>query len=198
MRITSKFNLRHAALLVIVLVGLASATALLAVPSVHAQILEGLKTAAGTAGLPGKPSGGLEQAIGQIIGSVMGLVGSIMFIYMLYGGFRWMVAGGDSAAVTKAQSIIRNAIIGIAIIIFAYTLSSYVVGVLTNTAGGAGGAPSPTGGPTTGNQCGQGTYAGYQCGAQADWNTQATQQNKTLTCQGSLDCGGGAVCCVLK
>lgn len=166
MRFISKFSFRQAVLLVMVLVGLTSATVFLAVPSAQAQILEGLKTAAGTAGLPGKPSGGLEQAIGQIIGSVMGLVGSILFVYMLYGGFRWMVAGGDSAAVGKAQAIIRNAIIGIAIIIFAYTLSNHVVGVLTNTASGAGGAPSPTGGPTTGqtgDQCGSGIYQGYSC-----------------------------------
>ncbi len=162
MRLTPKFNLRQVILLAVVLAGLTSATVFLATPSVHAQILEGLKTAAGTAGLPGKPSGGLEQAIGQIIGSVMGIVGSILFVYMLYGGFRWMVAGGDSAAVGKAQAIIRNAIIGIAIIIFAYTLSNYVVGVLTNTASGGGG-PSPTGGPTTGDQCGSGIYQGYSC-----------------------------------
>lgn len=149
--------MRHAALLAMALVSLTSAAVFLAASPVHAQILEGLTKAAGSAGLPGKPSGGLEQAIGQIIGSVMGLVGSIMFIYMLYGGFRWMVAGGDSAAVTKAQSIIRNAIIGIAIIIFSYTLANYVVGVLTNTAGGTGGAPSPTGAPTTG------CASGYSC-----------------------------------
>ncbi|MHB8830507.1 MAG: hypothetical protein ACYC44_00050 [Patescibacteria group bacterium] len=165
MRFISKFSFRQAVLLVMVLVGLTSATVFLVVPSAQAQILEGLKTAAGTAGLPGKPSGGLEQAIGQIIGSVMGLVGSILFVYMLYGGFRWMVAGGDSAAVGKAQAIIRNAIIGIAIIIFAYTLSNYVVGVLTNTASGAGGAPSPTGGQTAG-QC----DSGYTCTDDTKWS----------------------------
>ncbi|MDD5726665.1 MAG: hypothetical protein PHC53_04675 [Patescibacteria group bacterium] len=187
MRLTPKFNLQQAVLLAIALVSLTSIAVFLATPSAHAQILEGLKTAAGTAGLPGKPSGGLEQAIGQIIGSVMGLVGSILFVYMLYGGFRWMVAGGDAAAVGKAQAIIRNAIIGIAIIIFAYTLSNYVVGVLTNTASGAGGAPSPTGGSTTG------CPSGYSCMDPGDGS-----KTECPTALGANGCSATQACCKAK
>jgi len=101
---------------------------------VNAQIMEGLNKTAQEAQLPGKPAGGFEAAIGGVIGSVMGLIGSILFVYLLYGGFRWMIAGGDSKAVTEAQAIIRNAIIGIAIVVFAYALANFVVTTLSGVA----------------------------------------------------------------
>lgn len=106
----------------------------LAMYPANAQIMQGLQTTAGSAGLPGKPSGGFEAAIGGVIGSIMGLVGSVLFVYLLYGGFKWMIAGGDTKAVTDAQSIIRNAIIGIAIVVFAYALTNFVVNTLTGVA----------------------------------------------------------------
>lgn len=90
-------------------------------------ISAGAKTAAGGAGLVSTGSGDLMTLIGQLIGAVMGLVGVLLFGYMVYGGFKWMTAAGDTKAVGEAQSIIRNAIIGIVIIVAAYSISSYVL-----------------------------------------------------------------------
>ncbi|MDD5438537.1 MAG: pilin [Patescibacteria group bacterium] len=113
--------------------------------TVHAQdIMSGLKQTASAAGLPGKPSGGIEDAIGKVIGSVMGLVGTLLFVYMLYGGLKWMMAGGDNKAVTEATAIIRNAIIGIVIIVFAYVLANYVITTLSSVASSASQTPSGT------------------------------------------------------
>ncbi len=41
-----------------------------------------------------------------------------------------MTSGGDSKKVDKARDMIKNAIIGIAIITFAYTIATYVLGKL--------------------------------------------------------------------
>jgi hypothetical protein len=161
----------------------------------HAQdIMTGLKTTAGAAGLPGKPSGGFEVAIGKIIGSVMGLVGTLLFVYMLYGGARWMLAGGESKAVQEAQAIIRNAIIGLVIIVFAYTLANYVITTLSSVSSGAS---TPTAGTTQqGEQCGQGTYAGYLC-----VNSKLPNLSDTYDCPAApatLGCTGDLACCKLK
>ncbi|MFA6161135.1 MAG: hypothetical protein WC766_03055 [Patescibacteria group bacterium] len=156
--------------------------------SAHAQdVMTGLKSAAGAAGLPGKPTGGFEAAIGGVIGSVMGLVGTILFVYMLYGGFKWMTAGGDNKAITDAQSIIKNAIIGIAIIIFAYTLTSYVINTLST---GVTSSPSPTGAPsgTTTTGC----PSGYSC------MVPDNSQNTKMVCPtalGANGCSPTQACC---
>lgn len=69
----------------------------------------------------------LESAIGNIINSALGLVGVVLFGYLLYGGYKYMTAAGDSAAVTKALGIIRNAIIGIVIISMSYLATSFIL-----------------------------------------------------------------------
>ncbi|OQB18219.1 MAG: hypothetical protein BWY14_00980 [Parcubacteria group bacterium ADurb.Bin192] len=69
----------------------------------------------------------LESAIGNIINSALGLVGVVLFGYLLYGGYKYMTAAGDSAAVTKALGIIRNAIIGIVIISMSYLATGFIL-----------------------------------------------------------------------
>lgn len=87
-------------------------------------------TAAGAGLNEGDGSGDLTTIVGSLIGAVMGLVGVILFGYMVYGGFRYMTAGGDSKAITEATAIIRNAVIGIVIITVAYALSNFVIQTL--------------------------------------------------------------------
>lgn len=96
-------------------------------------IKSGAQKAAGGAGLASSNSPDLMTLIGQLIGAVMGLVGVILFGYMVYGGFKWMTAGGNEKAVTEAQAIIRNAVIGIVLIVAAYAISNFVIQTLINT-----------------------------------------------------------------
>lgn len=96
------------------------------------QIGGGLKKAAGGAGMVTTGGGDLMTLVGQLIGAVMGLVGVLLFGYMVYGGFKWMTAGGDTKAVGEAQAIIRNAVIGIVVIVAAYAISSFVIQTMAN------------------------------------------------------------------
>lgn len=89
--------------------------------------------------------GNLEGMIGNIIGAVLGLVGVILFGYMVYGGFRWMTAAGEAKAVTDAQAIIKNALIGIVIIALAYAISNYVLDILLNAQKTSTGVPASPG-----------------------------------------------------
>lgn len=127
--------------------GLVVASALmffvLAISSVHAQeqvggltaIKKGVDATAQGAQLKAGGNVTLESAIGNIINSALSLVGIVLFGYMLYGGFKYMTAHGDSAAATKALGIIRNAIIGIAIIAMSYLVTSYVLDELVLSQG---------------------------------------------------------------
>lgn len=69
----------------------------------------------------------LPSVIGNIIKIVLSLLGIIFLVLVIYGGFKWMFAGGDSGEVTEAREIIVHAIIGLIIIASAYTITSFVL-----------------------------------------------------------------------
>lgn len=82
----------------------------------------------------------LNTIIASLISSVIGFLGVVLFVYLLYGGFIYMTAGGDTSKVKEATSIIRNAIVGLVIIALAYAIATFVITQL----GTATGAPAPT------------------------------------------------------
>ena len=69
------------------------------------------------------------------INYVMGLFGFIAVIVMLYGGFVWMTAAGNSDQVDKAKDIIRNGLIGLVIILAAWAIVRFVFNMVTGTGG---------------------------------------------------------------
>lgn len=97
----------------------------------------GLSATAGAAGL--KTNKSLPQLVGQIVGAGLSLLGIIFLGLMLYGGFRWMTARGDTKMVTEAKDTITNAVIGIAIVVSAYAITDFVIKAVVGGAGGGGG-----------------------------------------------------------
>lgn len=79
----------------------------------------------------------LEQIIGKIINVALSFLGIFFLGLMLYGGFRWMNSQGDDAEVKKAKDLIRNAIIGLVVIVAAFAISNFVLGSLAGITGGA-------------------------------------------------------------
>ncbi|MFZ5364641.1 MAG: Mbov_0395 family pilin-like conjugal transfer protein [Patescibacteria group bacterium] len=72
----------------------------------------------------------LPATIGTIIKIVLGFLGVVLLIVIIYGGWLWMTAGGDEDQTKKAKSWIVNGIIGLIIILLAYAITNYVVGEL--------------------------------------------------------------------
>lgn len=87
----------------------------------------------------------LNQIIGNLIGAVIGFLGVVLFLYLLYGGFLWMTAGGDTNQVKTATTTIRNAIIGLVIIALSYAIATFIIQNLgTAVSSGGSGTSSPT------------------------------------------------------
>ncbi len=90
----------------------------------------------------------------RIINIALGFLGIITLVIILYAGFQWMTSGGDADKVAQAQRRLRNAVIGLIIILSSYALTSFIVRSLTEATGfgeGTGvGAPSGPGGPLPG------------------------------------------------
>jgi hypothetical protein len=81
---------------------------------------------ANSAGISGGTTD-LYTIVGRIINVVLGFLGIVLLFYFIYGGFRWMTAGGDDKQVTEAKTMIRNAVIGLVIIMASYALSNFVL-----------------------------------------------------------------------
>ena len=83
-------------------------------------------------GDPADPTSGTDSSrliiiIGNIVKVILGFLGVVMVIIVVYAGFLWMTAGGDSDQVKKAKDWIINATIGLLITIAAYTISGFII-----------------------------------------------------------------------
>lgn len=77
----------------------------------------------------------LPAVIGGLIKGFLSLFGAIFLVMMIYGGFKWMTAGGDAQKVKDAVQVIRNAIIGLIIVVAAWSITLFVTSALTNATG---------------------------------------------------------------
>lgn len=64
----------------------------------------------------------IVDIINRVINMIMGTVGAGALLMFVYGGIKWMTAGGDSKNVTDAQMILKNATLGILLLMFSYTI----------------------------------------------------------------------------
>lgn len=75
----------------------------------------------------GLGQGDLNETIGSIINAALGFLGVIAVVIILFGGFKWMTAGGNEEKVGEAKKLIIAGIIGLAIILSAYAIASFVI-----------------------------------------------------------------------
>ncbi|MBI4281377.1 hypothetical protein HY625_00990 [Candidatus Uhrbacteria bacterium] len=78
----------------------------------------------------GLGSRGLRETVGSIINVFMGLLGTVAIVIILIGGFQWMTAGGNEEKVEKAKQMLGAGVIGLAIILAAYSITRFVIGSL--------------------------------------------------------------------
>ena len=69
----------------------------------------------------------LLNNVASIIKVVLGLLGTIFVILMIYAGILWMTAGGNDTQVKKAQNIIQRAVIGLIIVVLAYAITYFIL-----------------------------------------------------------------------
>lgn len=68
----------------------------------------------------------LRFAIAMIIRFVLGLLGIVTLVMMLYAGYTWMISMGNQDAVAKAKKTIIRSAIGLGIILSAYAITNFV------------------------------------------------------------------------
>lgn len=82
------------------------------------------------AGLTSNAESNLPALVGGIINVVLGLLGIVFVILIIYSGIMYMISQGDKTKVETANRNIRNAVIGLIITVGAYAISNYVIAAL--------------------------------------------------------------------
>ncbi|MBI5732117.1 MAG: hypothetical protein HY982_02030 [Candidatus Magasanikbacteria bacterium] len=57
----------------------------------------------------------------------MGLLGVIFLALIVYAGFLWLTAGGDETKVKDAQKYMKNAVIGLIIVLASLGITAFIL-----------------------------------------------------------------------
>ena len=77
----------------------------------------------------------LLDTVRTVINRILGLLAFIALLFLLYGGFKILIAGTDEGAVDDAIKIVKNAAYGILFIAISWiivTFIFYIAGILTD------------------------------------------------------------------
>lgn len=99
----------------------------------------GLETAAGDINGPLRSISSIPQAARILINAALSLLGVIFIIMIILAGFKWMTASGDPKKVEEARDNIKNAVIGLAVVLAAYAITYFVFQALGVEGFGSGG-----------------------------------------------------------
>lgn len=72
----------------------------------------------------------MSEIVGIIISALLSLLGVIFIVLIIYAGFNWMTAAGDSAKVDKAKDTLFRAVIGLIIVVGAYAIWGFISNIL--------------------------------------------------------------------
>ncbi|TSC83678.1 MAG: Uncharacterized protein G01um101413_948 [Parcubacteria group bacterium Gr01-1014_13] len=113
----------------------------LAAPSSNSQeALNQFNAAAGASGANIAGSGPTDPRIiiAVIIRASLAFMGIFFVVLIMYAGFLWMTAGGEEDKVSRAKKLISNGVIGLAIIMTAYSITYFVFRTILGSAASYG------------------------------------------------------------
>ncbi|MEA2088769.1 MAG: hypothetical protein U9O55_02945 [Patescibacteria group bacterium] len=69
-----------------------------------------------------------REIIGTGIAGAFSVMGSLALVMFIYGGFQWMLSGGNQEKVTKGKNILIWAFLGLLIIFSSYVILKFILG----------------------------------------------------------------------
>ena len=129
-----RFFASVAALIATIGIGLAVSNA----PLASAQAIgeggaPGGVNAARGSGVPTNFANGEGSFISKLINILLYAIGVVSVVMLIFGGFRYVISGGQKEAVTAAKNTILYAIVGLLVAIFAYAIVDFVVSKLAGS-----------------------------------------------------------------
>ena len=93
-------------------------------PALAEAVTGGLTSPTRPTGVPG---GTLLDTITFVINIVLYLVGAIALLMLVYGGFMYIISGGNEDTIEKAKKILTYAIVGVVVVIISYVVVNFLV-----------------------------------------------------------------------
>lgn len=78
----------------------------------------------------------IGQLVSSIIKVVLGFLSIVFLILIVMAGFKWMTAGGNEEQIKKSTATIKAAVIGLVIVLAAYTITYFIFTYLPFTSSG--------------------------------------------------------------
>jgi FMN-dependent NADH-azoreductase len=93
----------------------------------------GLQSIFGTGGLNSSQS--LSDLIANVIRVLLIFAGVIAIVFVIIGGYQYIVSGGNEETAEKGKKTLINAIIGIVVIVLAYAIINVIVNLVGSSSG---------------------------------------------------------------
>ncbi len=88
----------------------------------------------------------IQVIIARLIRTVIGFVGVVLVVMLVYGGFLWMTAGGNPTRLLAAKKILMQSMIGAIIVLSSFGIVQFVLSKLVDATGGTSTSSSGSGG----------------------------------------------------
>lgn len=75
--------------------------------------------------------GSAESIIGDVVNTLLFILGAIAVVMIIVGGIMYAVSAGDASGVTKAKNTILYAVIGLVVAFLAYAIVNWVLQAFT-------------------------------------------------------------------
>ena len=103
----------------------------LALPATaYAQLSEAAKKIPKPEGAPAD----LSKLIGGLINALLAVMGIVFVMLTVYAGYLYMTAQGDAENTEKAKKLLGQAVIGLIIIVAAYSIADFIITQLITAA----------------------------------------------------------------
>ena len=74
----------------------------------------------------------VREVIFLVINVILGFLSIVAIIIILWGGFKWMTAGGNEDQIGEAKNMIIAGVVGLAVIFTSYAIAAFVIRSLVN------------------------------------------------------------------
>jgi hypothetical protein len=92
----------------------------------------------------------VPQIIGNVVKAVLGVVGALALLMVVYGGILLLSSAGKQDQIKKGKDVLIWATIGVAVVLGSYVLVDFII---SGIEGGGGNGGSNGGGATTDTRC---------------------------------------------
>lgn len=70
---------------------------------------------------------------GRLVKAFVGIIGAPTLFFFVYGGFLFLTSGGNDEKIKKGKDTLMWATIGLAVVLGAYTILTYIISVVTTS-----------------------------------------------------------------